>query len=679
LAVNTPVVDISEKDVPTMQPPIPLFKRPVSSRAMIVTLSALVAAPLALLSGRAAVGGVPPKPLDADQKVLHVLNRLAFGPRPGDVAAVRRMGLDRWIDRQLSPETIDDSAAQSKLARLTSLSLSLEALDATLKDDRMQQKAFKAQQKAEKQSLAANTTAASSPAVPNAGGPTAMERNPAMEPPKPVRPIPASIEALGELDDAKLLLACESQRQLQEVLVDFWTNHFNLDVKKGPVRVFKIADERDVIRPHVFGKFRDLLEASAQSPAMLYYLDNASSTRDFSDPSTAPPALQRRMPRGNAYRPLSFRPRFGFGRNRMAAVRMAQRQGFGSNVNPAQTPAFQANNAATQVAAGANGKKRAGGLNENYARELMELHTLGVDGGYTQKDVQEVARCFTGWSIDRQTGTFRFYPARHDYGAKIVLGHPIPAGGGIQDGETVLDILAAHPSTAHFIARKLCQRLVSDSPPAALVNRAAQTFLNTGGDLRAVVRTIVTSPEFDSPAAYRSKIKSPFEYAVSAVRALGGTIDVPDPNDSLSRLRLVADGASSTARSQNARYGKRVKTSLAQAVAAMGEPLYSHEAPTGYPEDSREWLSTGSLLARFNFAMALANGQVAEVETAPSTLLQDVSLHDPQAVVNALSRAMLGTDLSATTRAAIAKQESASADPVKVAGLILGSPEFQRH
>ncbi len=633
-------------------------------------MGALAAALPVFLSGHAAVGSVPPKPLNNDQQILHVLNRLAFGPRPGDVEAVRRLGPDRWIAQQLAPETIDDSAVQSKLARLTDLNLSSEALMQTFQNDQMAQKAFQAQRKAEKQNQAAVTTNTVAP-VANGQTPQPSPSNVPNMPMQMTRPVPVIIEALGELDDAKLLLACESKRQLQEVLVDFWSNHFNLDVKKGPVRAFKIADERDVIRPHVLGRFRDLLEASAKSPAMLFYLDNASSTRNYDDPSTAPP---------RPYRPQRFqgvRNRLLGFRNRFTRLQ-AQNQSFNPTFGAAQDGS-QTGIAGPQAANGQNKAKRRGGLNENYARELMELHTLGVDGGYTQKDVQEVARCFTGWSIDRPTGTFRFYPARHDYGEKMVLGHRIPAGGGIEDGETVLDILAAHPSTARFISRKLCLRLVSDTPPASLVDKAAHTFLATGGDLRAVVRTIVTSPEFFAPTAYRAKIKSPFEYAVSSVRALGGTFDVPDPNAPLGRLRLVADGASSTSRnSAGARYNRRIKTSLAQAVAVMGQPLYSHEAPTGYPEDSREWLSTGALLARFNFATALTKGQVAEVQVAPEELLSDSALSDHTAAVDALSRAMLGMDLSANTRAAIVSQISTPANPIQIAGLILGSPEFQR-
>jgi uncharacterized protein (DUF1800 family) len=253
-------------------------------------------------------------------------------------------------------------------------------------------------------------------------------------------------QVVGELVTAKLVRAVESKRQLHEVMVDFWSNHFNVDVKKGPVRTYKVADEREVIRPHVWSKFRDLLGASAKSPAMLFYLDNARSSR---------PMEMRRFAGCNRNSPR-VRPNGGAAPQNAAP---------GEALMPSMT------SEETEVA-----PMTRGGINENYARELMELHTLGVDGGYTQKDVQEVARCFTGWSINRQTGEFQFKRYAHDNGEKLVLGQRIAAGGGIQDGERVLDILATHPSTARFLARKLCMRLVSDQPPASLVEVPRRHF-----------------------------------------------------------------------------------------------------------------------------------------------------------------------------------------------------------
>jgi uncharacterized protein (DUF1800 family) len=235
-----------------------------------------------------------------------------------------------------------------------------------------------------------------------------------------------------------------------------------------------------------------------------------------------------------------------------------------------------------------------GGINENYARELMELHTLGVNGGYTQKDVQEVARCFTGWSINRETGEFQFRRFAHDKGEKVVLGQRIPPGGFMQDGERVLDILAKHPSTARFLARKMSMRLVSDQPPAGLVERAAQAFLKSDGDLRVLVDTIVQSKEFWSGSSYRSKIKSPFEYAVSAVRALDGTVFVPDATRPAGRTALIAVGSTSVYPNAGGQRGGRGGRSLAYEIAAMGQPLYSFQAPTGYPEKSQSWVSAGA-------------------------------------------------------------------------------------
>jgi uncharacterized protein (DUF1800 family) len=334
-----------------------------------------------------------------------------------------------------------------------------------------------------------------------------------------------------DLTQGKLLRAIYSSRQLEEVLTDFWFNHFNVYLDKGADHFLVTAFERDVIRPHVLGKFRDLLEATAKSPAMLFYLDNWQS-------------------RG------------------------------------------------TSAAAG-RGKRAATGLNENYGRELMELHTLGVDGGYTQHDVTEVARCFTGWTIDRpgEGGPFTFNPRMHDQGEKVVLGVKIPAGGGIEDGEKVLDILARHPSTAHFISRKLAMRFEADDPPPALVERMAQTFLKTGGDLRAVMTTMLDSKEFWSVGAYRTKLKSPFEIVVSAVRAVDADVDFA--------------------------------SALVNQVAQMGEPLYRKQEPTGYSNFSKEWLNSAGLLARMNFALNLADNKIAGVKVDPQAVAAAGSLGSP--------------------------------------------------
>jgi uncharacterized protein (DUF1800 family) len=328
---------------------------------------------------------------------------------------------------------------------------------------------------------------------------------------------PAQV-VVRDLQESKILRAVYSNRQLDEVLADFWFNHFNVFMDKGADRYLTTEYERDAIRAHVLGKFRDLLEATAKSPAMLFYLDNWQSV----------------------------------GPNTAQALRL-----------------------------GPNVQRR--GLNENYGRELLELHTLGVEGGYTQKDVTEVARCFTGWSINQpqRGGQFVFAPRLHDNGEKTVLGVKIPAGGGQSDGEKVLDIVADHPSTAHFISRKLAQRFVADDPPAALVERMAQTFLKTDGDVRAVIETMLGSREFWSEGAFRSKMKSPLEMVVSSVRASNGNVDFA--------------------------------TALVNQVAQLGEPLYRKQEPTGYSNASREWMNTAGLMARMNFALQLAGNKVPGV------------------------------------------------------------------
>jgi uncharacterized protein (DUF1800 family) len=345
--------------------------------------------------------------------------------------------------------------------------------------------------------------------------------------------------------------------------------------------------ERDAIRPHVLGKFRDLLEATAKSPAMLFYLDNWMSA----DPN-GPHLDERLRPRrlGRRGQPLPVMP--------------------ARPVNPQQN------------------MRR--GLNENYGRELMELHTLGVDGGYTQKDVTEVARAFTGWTIQnpRLGGGYVFDPRIHDPGQKVVLGRTIKAGGGESDGEQVLDILAGHPSTARFIATKLARRFVSDTPPAALVDRMAARFRETGGDLRQVMQTLLTSPEFLSPESYRAKVKTPFEFVVSAVRATG----VEAPNG----LQLV------------------------RALQQLGMPLYMCQPPTGYKDTADAWVNTGALVSRMNFALQLAGAN--RPRAASSVQANDIV------------RTVLNDDISATTRDTIAKATT----PQQMTALTLGSPEFQR-
>jgi uncharacterized protein (DUF1800 family) len=401
-----------------------------------------------------------------------------------------------------------------------------------------------------------------------------------------------------ELQAAKLVRAVTSERQLQEVMVDFWFNHFNVFAAKGDVRWYVLAYEREAIRPHALGTFPDLVRATARHPAMLFYLDNWLSARaDF------------------------------------------------------------------VVPAGPNRGRRAG-LNENYARELLELHTLGVDGGYTQTDVIEVARAFTGWTIDRprSVGRFVFRPIMHDTGQKIVLGQRIPAGGGQGDGERVIEILTRHPSTARFVAEKLVRRFVSDAPPPALVVRVAAAYTRTDGDIPSMLRVIVESPEFLGEEAYRAKIKKPFEFVASAVRALGGNLGAPGG------------------------------LTLARATAAIGEPLFFAQAPTGFADRAEAWVNAGALLGRMNFALGLAAGRVPNVTVELPALVAGADPRSPEAVLDRLLAAIVASQASAATRAVLAAQLTdpqitrlsaddrgpANTDVAKLAALVIGSPEFQR-
>jgi uncharacterized protein (DUF1800 family) len=559
------------------------------------------------------------------QKVLHVLNRLGFGPRPGDVERVEKMGIDAYVRQQLHPEGIPDAEVDKTLAPLDTLTMaSPQLMSEYFQGIRRFIDSQKGTDDPEMKTRYGFDSAKSMPA----------DSQPAKRTPPTMQDLAQRdpLRCVGELQQAKLIRAIESERQLNEVLVDFWTNHFNIDLRKGECRPLKGADDRDVIRPHVLGRFRDLLGASAHSPAMLIYLDNSQNavTRERS-------ATEKRM------------------------IEQYLQRRFGS------------------AAKGLISDKE--GPNENYGREIMELHTLGVDGGYTQKDVQEVARCFTGWGLGGVTGEFQFRDIRHDNGEKIVLGHVIPAGGGIKDGEMVLDILASHPSTARFISRKLCQRFVADEPPTQLVDRVAKVFTATDGDLRQVVEAIVSSPEFFSPQAYRAKIKSPFEYAVSAVRATGGAlVEFPQP---YGKARGAIEGAA-TIGYGNDRLSAAKRKSLNWSVFEMGEPLFAFTAPTGYPEVSSRWVSAGALIDRLNFALALTEQNVSDVHFDPAGLLKGVDTDHPQAVLDRLSDELLHGEMTDTTRQTLMKralpQEGAdgTVHVPKLVALILGSPEFQR-
>jgi uncharacterized protein (DUF1800 family) len=534
------------------------------------------------------------------QRVRQVISRLTFGARPGDTDLISRIGIEAFVQQQLTPEAIDDSALEKRLQRLPTLGLSTVALAEQYNPPRP----------------AATPTPSPTPAT--ASSPVEIRTNdttmgasvaqsptssPTPKPsPTPTPKNPAIV--VNELQRAKLLRAVYSERQLYEVMVDFWENHFSIFAQKDADRWMMTAFDRDAVRPFAFGRFRDLLGAVAHSPAMLFYLDNWQSSlrRDF-------PATKDRPARST------------------------------------------------------------GGINENYARELLELHTLGVDGGYTQKDVQEVARCLTGWTIQKpqQEGLAYYNPVMHDSGEKVVLGVKIPAGGGISDGEKVLDILAKHPSTAKFISTKLARRFIGDNPPPIVVDRAAKAFLATDGSITATLKSIITSKEFYSPTASQIKVRSPFEYVVATLRASNAETDAGALLDWLRR---------------------------------MGQPIYGRVTPDGWPDVASEWLSDNDLLTRLNFATALMMNQVRGTKV---DIAKVVSLAtEPGAMPKVVIDELLSGNVSSSTEEQLRKIASieppvaqtpnaaqfvpAAAKPEdrsravasQLVALAFGSPEFQR-
>jgi uncharacterized protein (DUF1800 family) len=659
-------------------------------------------------------------PMDDDKRIVHALNRFTFGVRPGDVERVRAIGLDKWFDEQLHPEKIEDGAVEARLAPFRTLKMStkemvenfpppqvLKAIEngrmsmphdpgkKAVYESRMAAYQQRQQNKDEK-AAAVNATASSTAVQPsedmqpgaeaktvsnsNGGsttspsatkdapltaeqsrqqkqreeamyadldtdrllqmqpderykailkmsaeerldlaktykGPRAMQLVDDMKPEQR-----ETIEAIvqpqavvgGEISQAKLLRAIYSNRQLDEVMTDFWFNHFNVFIGKGPDRYMINAYEREVIRPHALGKFKDILAATAKSPAMLFYLDNWQSVGPNSELALYGP--QRRVGR----------------RGRLPRPRPQQ------------------------------GKNRPSGLNENYAREIMELHTLGVDGGYTQKDVTELAKVLTGWSIEQPQlgGGFRFNERAHEPGAKYILGRKVSEHGE-KEGEEMLDILAHHPSTAKFISRKLAMRFVSDNPPQSLVDRMAKTFLQKDGDVREVLRTMFHSPEFWVADAYRAKMKTPFEFVASAARVSGADIQ--------NALPLVAT------------------------LNRMGMPLYAMQPPTGYSMKAEAWVNSSALLNRMNFALQLASGKLPGTSLDPQRLIPGPAPADPAAALAALEHSILAGDVSPQTHAVMQKQlndpqisqrrlDDTNKKPNygAIAGLIMGSPEFQR-
>jgi uncharacterized protein (DUF1800 family) len=654
--------------------------------------------------------------LKEDQRILHVLNRLGFGARPGDVARVKAIGLDNYINQQLNPQKISDAVAEAKVKDLSTLNMTTAQLYEKFPQpgQLIRQMERRGELPTELAAARDNRVKAGAEPLPNqpqAGEAMEMPAN-TVETKKDTdtpndNPNPRDNQKYrqalreyyqehglerpqrisAELQASRILRAVYSERQLQEVMVDFWTNHFNVFAGKGADRWLLTAYDRDTIRPNTMGKFSDLLLATAQSPAMLFYLDNFQSVSPNAQSGPGAGRRLRNQERGGLFGGLMQR-----------------------NRNP--------ESGAEQPPANAQRQRR--GINENYARELMELHTLGVDGGYTQKDVQEVARCLTGWTIfaprgagaatqamlngpradmlRENAGKFFFNPRTHDDGEKIVLGHKIPAGGGIKDGLMVLDILAHSPATAKFVATKLVRHFVSDDPPPGLVDRVAATFTRSQGDIREMLRTIFFSPEFNSSEAYRAKIKRPFELTISAIRTLGGeTTGGPQ---------------------------------LHQWIARMGEPLYGFQTPNGYSDLAESWVNTGGLLERFNFGLTLASNRIPGTRVDLKQFVSSgdgPSLNKDQIMDRFLDLIVAG-DITAKTKVALLKQLDEQAtlvvpalnaetprsndsmanesnpsmerelpfrqrgqrqqlaradanisDPMtKIVGLILGSPEFQR-
>jgi uncharacterized protein (DUF1800 family) len=413
------------------------------------------------------------------------------------------------------------------------------------------------------------------------------------------------IQAMNEIAPAVLIRATVSDRQLLEVMTGFWENHFSISIDKVP-SPFWMVDYDRAVRAHALGKFRDLLGAVATSPAMLFYLDNYVSYVDSLHPT---PIEWRVEQRRAAHPPLGD----------TSLVR--------------------------------NVRRRKTGTNENYARELMELHTLGVDGGYSQHDVQEVARCLTGWGFENYAlgGSFNFQSGLHDGGEKVVLGVRIPGGRGIEDGQQVLDILARHPSTAHFIARKLVTRFVSDSPPPALVERTAQTYLRTDGDIREMLRTIIGSPEFNSAATYRAKVKTPFELMASLLRVMNATPDTT--------------------------------LTSAQLVAVLGQKIFGRVTPDGWPDQGAAWMNTGSALKRMNLGAKVAANQMPHVTVAAWKPAQGLMALTHEQQVDAVVDALLSGDVSVETRRALLAIQSPPGTLQHVGELVamaIASSDFQR-
>jgi uncharacterized protein (DUF1800 family) len=617
--------------------------------------------------------------LSSEQKIMHVLNRLGFGARPGDIEKVRAMGIKKYIEQQLQPTSIDDAVAEKKTAHLEIFSMSTSEVFSKYPNPGALLQALEGRS-----------------AVQNPEEMTEKERQ---ERQRKIREyyqkydLRQANQLQPQITANRVLRAVYSERQLQEVMVDFWQNHFNVFAGKAAVRWYIPSYERDVIRKNALGNFRDLVVGTAQHPAMLFYLDNFESRAPNSQPQQQPGRIQQLVRDGNMTPQMRERIKRNQGiTDAELDQRIKRAQDQMQNQQRRTTP----------------------GLNENYARELMELHTMGVDSGYTQKDIVEVARAFTGWTIadprgyrraavneikgeenrqierlqqmagvpdDIESGQFYFNERWHDREAKTVLGQKVNEGG-MKDGLKVIDILVKHPATAKFIARKLAVKFVSDTPSEKLVNRIASAFSKSNGDIRTTLRTIFDDDEFFATATYRAKIKTPFELAISSIRTIGA-----ETNGSPAILAMLNK---------------------------LGEVPYGYQAPTGYPDTAEDWVNTGALLERLNFAVALSSNQIPGTRVD----LKRFEAADKTAIMNKTIAAVLDNDISPATRATLLRQveqplpeakagpepedmvdvpnmrqpgqqggrgrqarllpPSGNPDVFKVVSLVLGTPEFQR-
>lgn len=620
------------------------------------------------------------KPLSEQQKISHVLNRLGFGARPGDIEKVKAIGIQKYIDQQLDPASIPDAALEAKVKNLDIFNLSTAELFAKYPNPGALLQAID-RERGQPQ------------AAQNGEDMTEKDRQQRQA---KLRELYAKYDLkpaqqlLPQITTNRVLRAVYSEKQLQEVMVDFWQNHFNVFSGKAAVRWYIPSYERDVLRKNALGNFKDLVVGTAQHPAMLFYLDNFESR-------TAAPA-------GN-----NQAQRLRQALNARGELRPQARERLKQQLRLTDAELDQRVKALKDAPAA----QQRNGINENYARELMELHTLGVDGGYAQKDIVEVAKAFTGWTIvdprgyrraaagmingteeqrlariqrqagvpdDAESGSFYFNQRWHESGAKMVLGQKIDEGG-VRDGLRVIDILVAHPSTAKFIAKKLAVKFVSDTPSEGFVNRVAEAFSKSKGDIRTTLRTLFSDKEFFAPETYRAKIKSPFELAVSSIRALGA-----DTNGGPQMLAMLNK---------------------------LGEVPYGYQAPTGYPDTAEDWVNTGALLERLNYSIALSSNQIAGTRVD----LKQFAAKDKASVLDKTVSLVLGGELSAGTRATLIKQMEQplpdvkapsevkddlivpnmregqvgaqnrqarllrpSGDPgvFKVVSLVLGTPEFQR-